>query len=50
LEKIIKTRRAGAILDRLLQSAEIIPFKGKSYRLRNGTGKPEKEAGNEIQC
>ena len=26
---------AGAILDRLLQSAQIIPFKGKSYRLRN---------------
>ena len=24
---------AGAILDRLLQHAEIIPFKGKSYRL-----------------
>ncbi len=28
---------AGAILDRLLQSAEIIPFKGRSYRLRNDT-------------
>jgi DNA replication protein DnaC len=28
---------AGAILDRLLQSAEIIPFKGHSYRLRNKT-------------
>ena len=41
---------AGAILDRLLQSAEIIPFKGNSYRLRNGTGNPEKETGNEIQC
>lgn len=41
---------AGAILDRLLQSAEIIPFKGKSYRLRNGTGKPKNEAENEIQC
>lgn len=26
---------AGAILDRLLQSAEIIPCKGRSYRLRN---------------
>ena len=26
---------AGAILDRLLQHAEIIPFKGKSYRLGN---------------
>lgn len=25
---------AGAILDRLLQSAQVIPFKGKSYRLR----------------
>jgi len=24
---------AGAILDRLLQHAQIIPFKGKSYRL-----------------
>lgn len=41
---------AGAILDRLLQSAEIIPFKGRSYRLRNASVKPEKEAGNEIQC
>ena len=26
---------AGAILDRLLQHAEVIPFKGKSYRLSN---------------
>jgi DNA replication protein DnaC len=26
---------ASAILDRLLQSAEVIPFKGRSYRLRN---------------
>ncbi len=26
---------AGAILDRFLENAEIIPFKGKSYRLRN---------------
>jgi len=26
---------AGAILDRLLQHAQIIPFKGKSYRLSN---------------
>jgi DNA replication protein DnaC len=26
---------AGAILDRLLQHADIIPFKGKSYRLSN---------------
>lgn len=26
---------AGAILDRLLQSAEILAFKGRSYRLRN---------------
>ena len=26
---------AGAILDRLLQHAEVIPFKGKSYRLNN---------------
>jgi len=26
---------AGAVLDRLLQHAEIIPFKGKSYRLSN---------------
>jgi DNA replication protein DnaC len=26
---------AGAILDRLLQHADIIPFKGKSYRLNN---------------
>ena len=31
---------AGAILDRLLQSAEIIPFKGHSYRLRNGRATP----------
>jgi len=31
---------AGAILDRLLQSAEVIPFKGRSYRLRNKTGTP----------
>jgi len=31
---------AGAILDRLLQSAEVIPFKGRSYRLRNKTAKP----------
>ncbi|MBC8207163.1 MAG: ATP-binding protein [Kiritimatiellaeota bacterium] len=31
---------AGAILDRLLQSAEIIPFKGRSYRLRNKTANP----------
>jgi len=38
---------AGAILDRLLQSAEIIPFKGRSYRLRNS--KSEKEAENDIQ-
>ena len=30
---------AGAILDRLLQSAEVIPFKGRSYRLRNKTEK-----------
>ena len=29
---------AGAILDRLLQRAEIIPFKGKSYRLRDRAG------------
>ena len=28
---------AGAILDRLLQSAEVIPFKGRSYRLRHKT-------------
>jgi DNA replication protein DnaC len=26
---------AGAVLDRLLQHADIIPFKGKSYRLSN---------------
>lgn len=31
---------AGAILDRLLQSAEVIPFKGRSYRLRNETANP----------
>ena len=31
---------AGAILDRLLQSAEVIPFKGRSYRLRNKTANP----------
>lgn len=28
---------AGAILDRLLQDIEILPFKGRSYRLRNKT-------------
>ena len=28
---------AGAILDRLLQHALIIPFKGKSYRLSKNT-------------
>jgi len=39
---------AGAILDRLLQSAEVIPFKGRSYRLRHGTSKPEKEAEPDI--
>jgi DNA replication protein DnaC len=32
---------AGAILDRLLQSAEIVPFKGRSYRLRNASEKTE---------
>ena len=33
---------AGAILDRLLQSAEVIPFKGRSYRLRHkSTNQPE---------
>ena len=37
---------AGAILDRLLQSAEIIPIKGPSYRLRNDTGTPENQTGN----
>jgi DNA replication protein DnaC len=38
---------AGAILDRLLQSAEVIPFKGRSYRLRNGTAnKPETRVDN----
>lgn len=31
---------AGAILDRLLQSAEVIPFKGRSYRLRNKIANP----------
>lgn len=35
---------AGAILDRLLQSAEIIPFKGRSYRLRNESTSEQKEA------
>jgi len=40
---------AGAILDRLLQSAEVIPFKGRSYRLRHATGKLEKEAENDSQ-
>lgn len=39
---------AGAILDRLLQSAEIIPFKGRSYRLRNKTAnQPETPVDNE---
>jgi DNA replication protein DnaC len=27
---------AGTILDRLLQDAEMIPFKGRSYRLKGG--------------
>jgi len=40
---------AGAILDRLLQSAEVIPFKGRSYRLRHGTNKPQKQPENDIQ-
>ena len=40
---------AGAILDRLLQSAEVIPFKGRSYRLRHAAGKPEKKAENDGQ-
>jgi DNA replication protein DnaC len=35
---------AGAILDRLLQHIDIIPFKGKSYRLKNR----EKEVDNEL--
>ena len=35
----------GVILDQLFQSAEIILFKGCSYRLRNDTGNPEKKAG-----
>jgi len=35
---------AGAILDRLLQSAEIIPFKGRSYRLRNESASGQKGA------
>lgn len=39
---------AGAILDRLLQSAELIPFKGRSYRLRNARNGHEME--NQIQC
>ena len=40
---------AGAILDRLLQGAEIIPFKGRSYRLRHSTNKPEQQSENDIQ-
>ncbi|MEN7973883.1 MAG: IS21-like element helper ATPase IstB [Verrucomicrobiota bacterium] len=36
---------AGAILDRLLQSAEVIPFKGRSYRLRN-----ESPSSKEVAC
>lgn len=43
-----ETLAAGAILDRLLQSAEIIPFKGRSYRLRNSTDKLDKETDNDI--
>lgn len=43
---------AGAILDRLLQSAVIIPFKGRSYRLRNETANKQIEqidkTGNEC--
>jgi DNA replication protein DnaC len=41
---------AGAILDRLLQSAEIIPFKGRSYRLRNSADKQDTTSGIEIPC
>ncbi len=39
---------AGAILDRLLQSAEVIPFKGRSYRLHNS--RKQKETESEIPC
>ena len=35
---------AGAILDRLLQHAQIIPFKGKSYRLSKGDSDQSEEA------
>ena len=37
---------ATAILDRFLHHAEIIPMKGRSYRLRNG-GRPDDESGEE---
>ena len=36
---------AGAILDRLLQSAEILGFKGRSYRLRNENTKMHEGGG-----
>lgn len=40
---------AGAILDRLLSDAEIIPFKGRSYRLRNEQGKKRQPAVDKKQ-
>ena len=35
---------AGAILDRLLQDAEVIRFKERSYRLRGGGKSSQSEA------
>ena len=37
---------AGAILDRLLQDIEIIPFKGRSYRLKD---RPVNENENDVE-
>lgn len=36
---------AGAILDRLLSNAEVIPFKGRSYRIRTGSAGKREEQG-----
>ena len=41
---------AGAILDRLLQHAEIVPFKGKSYRLSERGGKKKEALENKSEA
>jgi len=40
---------AGAILDRLLSDAEIIPFKGRSYRLRKEQSEKQQPAIDKTQ-